>query len=80
MAEQIIPPSNPERMKVALQATWQAEQILLALRNAAASDADGLQYLVDGLVPRLSRLNTVVMLSIDGEGETTESLREMLTA
>ncbi len=72
---------SQDRSKVILDSCYQVEKILDAMRRSARVDTDGIQYLVDGLVPRLLHINAVIMTAASSaDNNSPEELRALLNA
>lgn len=82
MAERTVNDLNdPERRRVVLHASYQAEQMIdLMLRKSCdGGDTESIPYLLRGMLPRLMELNSVVMSAVDDEGEDVKSLKARLS-
>ncbi|SEK07201.1 hypothetical protein SAMN05216567_101736 [Variovorax sp. OK605] len=65
----------PARLDVTLHATYQVEQLLLAMRHAAEENAEGLPHLVLGMLPRLEQLNAMMM---SASGDALQSVQHLI--
>lgn len=75
MAKRCADLIEPERLELVAQATYQVEGLLNALlKSAKDTDSDELRFLIQGMVPRLLTINSVVMSAAGDELESTEDL------
>lgn len=82
MAERTVNDLNdPERRKVLLHASYQAEQMLdLMLRSSCeGGDTESIPYLLRGMLPRLLELNSIVMSAVGDDLESVVSLKNRLS-
>lgn len=82
MAERTVNDLNdPERRKVLLHASYQAEQMLdLMLRSSCdGGDTESIPYLLRGMLPRLLELNSIVMSAVGDDFESVASLKNRLS-
>ena len=66
------------RVQLCLQATYQIEPMLLVLANAAMDQPEGLEFLVQSMVLRLSDLNDMMVGALDDKDATEADLEKAL--
>lgn len=68
-------PNDPHRLEIIFQCTYQAGQLLIAMMDAAERDdrQEDITCLIQGMVPRLFQLNSVIMEAA-GDLESVPSL------
>lgn len=73
--DQDAPALVADRVNIALQASWELEQLLKIARKSAINNHDELDFIVRGLMARAVELNATIMSALDHRGAAVDNLR-----
>lgn len=73
-------PELEARLDVISNASYQTEKMLEALSEAAFNTTkhEGIEFLVQGMIPRLAEINSIIMSAAGDDTEKVASLRKRL--